>query len=300
MTHIQDIIRALRPYQWIKNVLVFAGLFFSLSLFNGPLVMKAVMGFLSFVFASSSVYLFNDIIDIKEDRLHPVKKHRPIPAGRISRTEAILLSVTLFILAILIPVLMINYWFVGIIIAYLLVNISYSFYLKRFVILDVFMISIGFLLRAMAGIVAIEVKISPWIIICTFLLALFLALGKRRGEFVELNDKAEKHRKSLKGYSLAFIDNLLGIVCASTIVTYALYTIADDTVERFQTQMLILTTPVVIYMVFRYLYMLQYKEMGEDPTKMIFNDRPLIIGGLIWVVMVGLIIYLKLQLRFYL
>jgi len=300
MTHIQDIIQALRPYQWIKNVLVFAGLFFSLSIFNGPLVMKAALGFLSFIFASSSVYLFNDIIDIKEDRLHPVKKHRPIPAGRISRPEAIILSVTLFMLAILIPVLMINYVFVAIILAYMLVNISYSFYLKQFAILDVFMISIGFLLRAIAGIVAIEVEISPWIVICTFLLALFMALGKRRGEFVELHDKAENHRKSLKGYSLAFIDNLLGIVCASTIVTYALYTIADDTVERFQTQMLILTTPVVIYLVFRYLYMLQYKQMGEDPTRMIFNDKHLMVGGLIWVLMVGVIIYLKLQLRFYL
>ena len=299
MNHLKDLLTSMRPYQWSKNILLFAGLFFSLSLFNVPLVLKAFYGFISFTFASSSVYLFNDLTDIEKDKRHPLKKNRPLAAGRISKKEAIIVSLVLFLLSVAIPALLINYLFVTIIIAYIIINLAYSFYFKRIVILDVFLVSLGFLLRVIAGIVAIDVPISQWIIIATFLLAMLLSIGKRRGELINLNDGASDHRKSLSNYSLAFIDNLLNIIVAATIVTYALYTIADETVARFRTHMLILTTPVIIYMLFRYLYMLQHKNQGEDPIKMIIHDHHLIIGGIIWLLMVGALIYLKLEVGYY-
>ncbi len=299
MNHLKDLVLSLRPYQWSKNILLFAGLFFSLSLFDVPLLLKAIYGFISFILASSSVYLFNDITDLEKDRLHPVKKHRPLASGRVKKTEAIVLSAVLFFLSLAIPAWLINALFGYIIFAYMLINLAYSFYFKQVVILDVFLVSLGFLLRVIAGIVAIGVPISQWIIIATFLLALLLSVGKRRGEIINLNDGASRHRKSLNKYSLSFIDNLLNIIAASTIVTYALYTLADETVARFHTHMLILTTPVIIYMLFRYLYMLQHKNQGEDPIIMVIKDQHLILGGLVWLIMIGAIIYLKLQVGYY-
>jgi 4-hydroxybenzoate polyprenyltransferase len=298
MSHLKAIIASMRPYQWSKNILLFAGLFFSLSLFNFPLVLKAFYGFLSFIMVSSSVYLFNDLLDIEKDKLHPVKKKRPIPAGLVSKKEAIHLSIWLSIASLFIAVYFINNLFAYIIASYLIINIGYSCCLKNIVILDVFIVSMGFLLRTSAGIIAVDVPFSEWVIIATFLLALLLSIGKRRGEIVNLQEKAVHHRKSLVNYSIGYVDNILNIVAASTIVTYALYTLADETVDRFQTHMLILTTPIVIYLLFRYLYLLQLRNQGEDPIKMILKDKHLVIGGIFWVLMVAVIIYLKLFLQF--
>ena len=298
MNHLKDIIISLRPYQWSKNILLFAGVFFSLSLFEFPLLLKATYGFISFIMASSSVYLFNDLVDTEKDRLHPVKKFRPIPSGRVSRKEAILLSVLLFAFSVFIGAFLINSLFTYIIITYILINIGYTCCLKNIVILDVFIVSVGFLLRTAAGIIAVDVAFSPWIIIATFLLALLLVIGKRRGELVNLKEEAVQHRQALENYSVIFIDNLLNIITAAAIVTYALYTIAEETIERFQTQMLIITTPVIIYVLFRYLYLLQLKNQGEDPINMVIRDKHLVIGGGVWVLMVAFIIYLKFVLKF--
>jgi len=298
MNHLKDIIISLRPYQWSKNILLFAGVFFSLSLFEFPLLLKATYGFISFIMASSSVYLFNDLVDTEKDRLHPVKKFRPIPSGRVSRKEAILLSVLLFAFSVFIGAFLINSLFTYIIITYILINIGYTCCLKNIVILDVFIVSVGFLLRTAAGIIAVDVAFSPWIIIATFLLALLLVIGKRRGELVNLKEEAVQHRQALENYSVIFIDNLLNIITAAAIVTYALYTIAEETIERFQTQMLIITTPVIIYVLFRYLYLLQLKNQGEDPINMVIRDKHLVIGGIVWVLMVAFIIYLKFVLKF--
>ena len=298
MNHFKDIILSLRPYQWSKNILLFAGLFFSLSLFELPLLLKATYGFIAFVMASSSVYLFNDLKDIEKDKLHPVKRNRPIPSGLVSKKVATYLSASLFVLSLLISVYLINNLFAYIITSYFLINIAYTCCFKNIVILDVFIIAVGFLLRTSAGIVAVEVEFSSWIIIATFLLALLLAIGKRRGEMVNLKENATQHRKALHNYSLDYIDNILNIVTAATIVTYALYTIADETAARFRTNMLILTTPVIIYMLFRYLYMLQLENQGEDPVKMILKDKHLVIGGIIWLLMVAFIIYLKFVIQF--
>jgi 4-hydroxybenzoate polyprenyltransferase len=237
-------------------------------------------------------------VDIEKDKLHPIKRNRPIPSGRVSRSEAVILSIFLFLGSLLIGIYLINDLFAYIIISYLLINIGYTCCLKNIVILDVFIVSIGFLLRTAAGIIAVDVAFSPWIIIATFLLALLLVIGKRRGELVNLKEGAVQHRQALENYNLKFIDNLLNIITAAAIVTYALYTIADETTERFQTQMLIITTPVIIYVLFRYLYLLQLKNQGEDPINMVIRDKHLVIGGIIYILMVAFIIYLKFVLNF--
>jgi len=298
MNHLFDIVRSLRPHQWAKNILLFSGLFFSLSIFNFPLLVKTVIGFISFVMASSSIYLLNDLMDYRKDRLHPVKKHRPIAAGKISKTEALLISVLLFALSVILGWYYINYFFIIIIITYCVTNITYTLFLKRIMIVDVIIVSVGFLLRIVAGNVVIEIKPSMWIVLCTFLLAMIFSLGKRRIELGQLLDHPEHHRKTLGEYKLPFIDNLLNIVIAAAIVTYALYTMSEETVKRFNTEWLINTTPVVVYALFRYLYLIQHKNRGDDPTILLFTDKHLVISGIVWIILLIAIIYIKSELNY--
>jgi len=285
------VVVSLRPYQWIKNTLIFAALIFSGNLGNIGALQTSILAFLAFCMASSAIYLLNDIRDIKEDQLHPEKRHRPIAAGLISRTTATVMSIGLMVVSMWMALQMMNRWFDILLTVYLLMHISYSFGLKKIVILDIMIVAAGFVLRAISGAVVINVSASPWLVICTLMLALFVVLGKRRNELATLNRDARQHRISLSDYSEHLIDQMMSIVGAGAIVTYALYTVSAETVQRIGSNFLMLTTPFVIFGLFRYLYLVQQQKGGGDPTKIFWNDLQTIINVILWVSCAALIIY---------
>jgi 4-hydroxybenzoate polyprenyltransferase len=284
---LNEVIKLLRPKQWIKNMLVFAGLIFSFNLFNPPLVLTAMLAFISFCLLSSGVYVLNDMIDIEEDRTHPKNKHRPLAAGTISVKNAILLLIVLLVISLALAWLINLLFFIATLI-YLFLNVSYSLWLKHMVILDVFAIAFGFLIRALAGAIAIDVNISPWFLVCTLLLSLFLALAKRRQESKNLVNNGVNHRKVLEHYPIKYLDQLIAIVTASTIIGYSLYTFTASHTELFM-----LTIPFVIYGIFRYLYLVYAKDMGDSPDEVLLQDKPLIINILAWVVISVIILSLE-------
>ncbi len=286
----KDVIISLRPYQWAKNVLVFAALFFSLSFLNWHAVALSLKAFAAFCLVSSSVYLLNDVRDIEADRLHPKKSKRPIAAGRVS--PGLALSVMFAALGSgLMLGFAVNESVLAVLISYVAINLGYSFGLKQVVLLDVMIVAFGFLLRAVAGAFAIRVEVSPWLFICTLLLALLLVFGKRRHELSTLKRGAGRHRGSLAEYSLPFIDGLMFVSAGAAIVTYSLYTMADETVARFGTEWLVLTTPMAIYGIFRFLYLIYIKKEGGDPTKMMATDLPFVANGVLWILAFGAILY---------
>jgi len=284
------ILQTLRPQQWAKNVFVLAPLVFSQSLLDTELVGRAAVGFLLFCTAASAVYVLNDLRDADRDRHHPLKQHRPIASGRLPATVAIVLC------AFLAGTATIGGWllspgYFAFVATYLVLNLFYSFGLKRVVILDVMIISIGFVLRVMAGGAAIDVKVSPWLILCTIFVSLFLAFSKRRHELTLLTDHAADQRQVLVNYSPAFLDQMINVVTASTVVAYALYAISPETEERFHTPYLIYTIPLVLFGIFRYLYLV-YQEPGEhNPTEEILGDKPFLINIMLWAVVVVAMIY---------
>lgn len=281
---------SMRPYQWVKNVLVFAALFFSLSFLKIPAIVASLLAFVSFCLVSSSIYLLNDIRDREGDRQHPTKRFRPIAAGTLPVKVAAMAFVLLLAGGLLVA-FAVNWSLLAIVGAYVLMNIGYSLGLKRLVLLDVMIVALGFLLRAVAGAFAIGVAVSPWLFICTLLLALLLSFGKRRSELALLQAEAINHRKSLANYNLPFLDGLMFVSAGAAIVTYSLYTMAEDVVRRFETNWLIATTPIAIYGIFRYLYLVYMKQDGGDPTKMMIRDKALIASGLVWVMTVVFILY---------
>lgn len=290
ISSIRSVITLLRPYQWVKNVLVFSGLIFSNSLFNNQNVLISLAGFIIFCLTSSSVYILNDLKDVQHDRLHPLKKFRPIASGRVTPVAAIAIMAILLPLC-LISAWLLNYKFFLIIVFYVCLNIAYSAGLKKIVILDVMIVAMGFLLRAFAGCVIINVEVTPWLFICTLSLALTLSFGKRRNELNTLKLNAQNHRDTLKFYSEKLLDIILTICSATTIVTYSLYTMAIETVSRFGTQKLIFTMPFVMYGVFRYLYVIYTQNKGGDPTTLLIKDLPSIINIILWIMCVVYVIY---------
>jgi len=266
-----------RPKQWTKNLLLFAGLIFSYSFTNIQLVYVAILAFISFCLLSSSAYIINDILDVKEDRLHPRKNKRPIASGAVSPKLAATISVALLLISLLIA-WQINLMFFLSSIFYYLLTVSYSIWLKHIVIIDVFSIAFGFFIRALAGTFAVEVSISSWFLICTLLLSLFLALTKRRQESISLAENGTNHRKVLEHYSLPYLDQLISIVTASTIIAYSLYTFTDS-----QSGLFMLTIPFVVYGIFRYLYLVYKQDLGESPEEVLLKDKPMIINILLWV-----------------
>jgi len=290
MSQLQALIIAIRPYQWVKNILVFAGLVFSLSVLNWTKVSLTVGAFLVFCAISSSIYLLNDLRDINEDRKHPFKKNRPLPSGKLNLNLARITMIILMILAFGFSYY-INSIFTIIILTYCILNIGYSMGLKKVVILDVMIVSIGFLLRAVAGAIVIQVEVSHWLFLCSILLALLITFGKRRHEIYLLNTNAGDHRKSLKEYSLPFLDVMMTISGACCIIAYALYTMSDETITRFGTDWLLYTTPFVMFGIFRYFYLIQIKSQGGDPTKMLLKDVPTIINGVLWIATIFTVIY---------
>jgi 4-hydroxybenzoate polyprenyltransferase len=285
------LIENLRPQQWVKNGFVFAALIFSRSITDWHRNARVATAAFLFCLISSSVYLLNDVLDAPEDRKHPLKRLRPIASGRLSVGAASAAAIALALLALSGSWLLDHKFFI-IIAAYGLMSAMYSLTLKRVALLDVFVISAGFVLRVVGGGVIIHVEISPWLIVCATLLALFLALSKRRHELVVLGKTAGDHRSILAHYSPYFLDQLIGIVTASTVMSYALYTLSSDVQLKFPGKRLDLTIPFVLFGIFRYLYLVHQNEEGGNPTRLLFTDPVLLSVVLFWAASVIFIIYL--------
>ncbi len=280
----------MRIQHWIKNLFLFAALIFSARLFEVQDVIITLKGFFLFSFAASGIYIFNDIADVERDKLHPVKSRRPLPSGKLSVSVAWVCAIFL-IPGSIIAAFYQNLGFGITLLLYAVLNVAYSLKLKDIVILDVMTISTGFVLRVVGGALLISVGASEWLIICTILLSLFLGFSKRRHEITILESEANPHRAVLEHYSPYFLDQMIGIVTASTVMSYALYTISEETVKKFGTSHLIYTVPFVLYGIFRYLYLVHKKIEGGNPTKVAVTDRPLLINIILWIVSVSLIIY---------
>jgi 4-hydroxybenzoate polyprenyltransferase len=288
---IRALVETLRPQQWVKNGFIFAALIFSQSLTRWDRCRQVLLAALIFCLVSSATYVMNDICDASEDRHHPKKKLRPIASGRLSPRTAGIVG------AILGGVGLTAAWrldtkFFAIVVAYLALNVLYSTFLKHVLLLDVFIVAAGFLFRVIAGGLVIRVPISPWLIVCTTLLALFIALSKRRHELVMLGRRASDHRAILADYSPYFLDQLISIVTASTVVTYALYTLSPDVQSKFPGKRLEMTIPFVLFGIFRYLHLIHHRDQGGNPTRSLFTDPVLLSVVLLWAAAVILIIYI--------
>ena len=277
-----DVIRLLRPTQWVKNLIVFAALIFSQHLFDLERLAAALAAFASFCALASAAYVWNDVHDAERDRLHPEKRMRPIAAGRVSTANAQALAAILLAAGVLLAIGL-GLDFAVLAIAYAVLQVAYTYALKDVVILDAMSIATGFVLRAVGGGVAIDVEISPWLVICTFLLALFLAFSKRRHEVVLLDHGAAHHRASLAEYSPYFLDQMISVVTASTVVAYAIYTASPEVREKLGTDSLYLTVPFVLFGIFRYLYLIHQRAAGGNPTQLLVTDRPLWINIVLWI-----------------
>jgi 4-hydroxybenzoate polyprenyltransferase len=287
---IKDVLKAVRPKQWSKNIIVFAGLVFAEDIVKIEKITLSLFAFAIFCMISSGGYLINDVIDRKKDALHPQKRFRPIAAGRIKPNLAIGLAVVL-VLASLWFAFQLNFIFANLILFYFLMTLGYSLFLKNVMIVDVLVIATGFMIRAIGGTVIISEQLSSWLIICTTFLALFLAINKRKAEVVMLGDKATKTRKTLRKYNSNLLDQMINTVTSACLISYALYTLDTETVYKFGTRNLIFTLPFVIYGLFRYLYIVHHKKIGESPEIAIFSDIPIIICVLLYGLTIAVIIY---------
>ncbi len=297
MGQLRDLLRTLRPHQWIKNLVLFAGLIFAGGLTDPELIRLAGSGFIVFCLLSGAVYIVNDIVDLENDRKHPEKRMRPLASGELSISLAAAAGVVAAAGG-LVWAYSIHGIFGHVSLSYLLLNILYSLVLRRMVILDVMAIAIGFVLRAAASvevlrIAAPDTKLSPWLLICTFFLALFLALGKRRAESISLGGSAGEHRTTLDHYPVEFVDALIGIVTAATIVSYSIYTIWPGTVEKIGSAGLVYTIPFVVYGLFRYFLLVLAAGGGGKPSKALTSDAHLGVAVLLWVGVVIYVLYLS-------
>jgi 4-hydroxybenzoate polyprenyltransferase len=289
MNRLTAAVISLRPRQWVKNLFVFAAVVFAQKLFT-PLIWPALAAFVIFCGLSGAVYLINDVADLDKDRRHPTKRLRPIASGALPRSTAVLLGVLLVVSSLAAAFVLARPF--GLVAAgYAVLLIAYSFWLKYLVIVDVLTVAVGFVLRAVAGAVVVDVDFSGWLIICTVLIALFLALGKRRHEYLSLADAAPDHRPILAEYSEGFLDQMIAVVTASTAMAYALYTMWPETVVKFHTRLLPLTFPFVLYGIFRYLYLLYHLDLGGNPSDLLLSDRALLVNTVLWMVTLIAIIY---------
>lgn len=289
--NISAIIESLRPKQWLKNLFIFAPLIFSQNVLQWPLLQRTLLGFLAFCLLSGAVYIFNDLRDLEEDKHHPLKSRRPLASGRLKKSHAWIAYILTGAGSLALSYALSPRFFAAAL-AYFILQTAYSLGLKHIVILELFIIAAGFVLRVVAGGLIIDVSLSPWLLICTFLLALFLAMSKRRHELVLLEDDAPTHRPILKEYSPLLLDQMISVVTASTVVAYCLYTISDETVAKFGTTNLIFTVPFVIYGIFRYLYLVHQKNLGGSPEALILKDRPLLMTLILWIAVSAIILYI--------
>lgn len=292
--------RLIRVHQWIKNVFVFIPELFSLHLFDKDYFTTSLLAFFIFCLASSAIYVINDLVDIEADRAHPRKKDRPLPSGAISNTTAIITAAILLVIVFWM-MMYFNTEFILLVIAFVILNILYSFWLKNLVLLDVFSIAAGFSIRVLAGAFAIEVIISSWLLLTTMFISLFLGVMKRRSELMLISElinqnqvaeqKGTNSRKVLAQYSLNFADQMATVAATGVIVCYALYTVAPRTVSIFQTERLIYTTPFVVFGIFRFMYLEYISGKGENTTRTLATDIPMILNVLAYAIATIVIIY---------
>ena len=285
-----NLLISLRPGQWTKNLLVFAGLLFGHRLLDAGAVGRALAAFVIFCGLSGVVYLVNDLADRHVDRQHPLKARRPIASGALTASAATTAAIVIGVCA-LGGSAALGVRFFAAAAAYLTLQLLYSGPLKHMVIIDVLTIAFGFVLRAVAGAVAVDVEISHWLLVCTVLLALFMALAKRRHELVLLAGGATSHRPILEEYSPYLLDQMISVVTASTLIAYVFYTISPETQQKFGTSWLGFTVPFPLYGIFRYLYLVHRREGGGSPADMLLTDRPLLVCVGLWALAVVLIIY---------
>jgi 4-hydroxybenzoate polyprenyltransferase len=284
-----NLLISLRPQQWTKNLIVFGGLLFGRQLLDSGSVLKAGAAFAVFCALSGVVYLINDVADRERDRQHPFKRHRPVASGALSPSTALGAAAVLAIAATGAAVTL-GARFAVIAVTYVILQVLYSAWLKHLVIIDVLTLAFGFVLRAVAGAVVINVEISHWLLTCTMLLALFLALSKRRHELILLAEGATSHRRILQEYTPYLLDQMIGVVTASTLMAYIFYTISPETTQKFGPY-LGLTVPFPIYGIFRYLYLVHQKEGGGSPSEMLLTDKPLLACVALWAITVAVVIY---------
>jgi 4-hydroxybenzoate polyprenyltransferase len=290
--HLAAYVRLVRPKQWVKNFFVFGPLVFAKELFLVEHSLAAAQAFIAFCLAASAVYVLNDIVDVEADRAHPEKRFRPIAAGIVSQGEGyILIGILLGCLAIILAGMDVR--FVLIVIGYFVINMAYSFKLKDVVLLDVFLIAAGFMMRVLGGAYAINVETSTWLVLCTLFISLFLGFAKRRGELVLTQNSSHIERKVLQRYRVGFLDQMLTIAASGTVISYALYTVAPRTLQMFGTDKLIYTTVFVIYGVFRYLYLIHVTKTTDNPTNALTADWPILLNAFLWVLSCILLIYLR-------
>ncbi|NMI06096.1 decaprenyl-phosphate phosphoribosyltransferase [Paenibacillus sp. SZ31] len=277
---VSGLVRLLRPKQWTKNLLLFAALLFSFEEIRTETILATLLGFILFSLVAGCVYILNDYVDRDRDRQHPVKKFRPIASRQVNPTHALLFGIILLTLSVGTAFVM-NPLFGVLCVVYFLLNVSYSFVLKHLVILDMMTIAAGFVLRAIAGGVLIHVPFTPWFLICTMLLSLFLAIGKRRNELTLLEGNTGSHRKVLDNYSITLLDQFNTIVTTATIISYSLFTFTSD-----RSIHLMWTIPLVIYGMFRYLYLIHMKNQGGSPDRVLLEDKPILITVILYVISV--------------
>jgi 4-hydroxybenzoate polyprenyltransferase len=286
---IKKYLELIRINQWIKNLLVFVPIFFALK-FNFENFYHVFLVFISFSFTASSVYIINDVFDLEFDKKHPQKKLRPIASNKITIKKAAIVSLITLVLGIAVS-LFINRTVFYLIASYFIINLLYSKWLKYVPIIEVMVISIGFILRIMAGAAAVSITVSSWIMVCTFFGALFLGFGKRKSEISNLKEESEKTRGILAFYEYNFINQLLGLSAGVTIMSYTLYTMDLATINHFKTKELIYTIPFVVFGLCRYFQIIYTKSSGENPSRVFLTDLPIFINSMLWIVSFGIIIY---------
>ncbi|MGD8864955.1 MAG: decaprenyl-phosphate phosphoribosyltransferase [Anaerolineales bacterium] len=288
---LKALLKSMRPKQWVKNGIIFTALVFDQQLLQFEPLLKTSLGFALLCLGASAVYLMNDLVDLEQDRAHPVKRNRPIASGTLPLPVARVAAILFFILAIAGSFLL-EPGFGLILITYLGLNLLYSFFLKHVAIIDVLILASFFVLRVGAGVTLITVqRFSPWMYVCVTLLALFMGLGKRRAEMILLAEKANSHRRVLDGYTISFIDQLLSIVSSTTIVAYALYTFSASNLPENHAMML--TIPFVIYGIFRYLFLIHVKGEGGAPEDLLLEDIPLMSTVALWALSAIFVLYLS-------
>jgi 4-hydroxybenzoate polyprenyltransferase len=284
------LVRSMRPEQWLKNGFVLAPMVFSGLLHDPDVWLRSVIAVAAFCAGSSAVYLVNDVIDRRSDRSHPEKRHRPIASGEISVALALVAALVLAGGAATAGALALGGWFPTVLGGYIGLVVLYSAILKRVVFVDVLVLAMGFVLRVVGGAVAIHVPVSRWLLLCAYLLALYLALGKRRSELALLGGDAGNHREVLGHYSLGLVDQAISVVLGATVLAYTLYTVAPDTIAKVGSEGLMATVPIVLYGLFRYLYLLHQHDSGGSPTRAVATDRPLVIAVLVWLGVAAIVI----------
>jgi len=286
----KPLLASMRVYQWTKNLVLFAGLVFTLNILDPTYVIPAIAGFFTFSLAVSGMYLLNDVLDVERDRLHPEKRRRPVASGALPVPAALTAAIVLLALG-LGGSYAIGIRFGSTTLAYVLLTLAYSLLLKRVVLLDVISIALGFVLRATAGVELLRdrapggaesIELSPWLLVCAFFLALFLAIGKRRHELAVLEGDASRHRAALGSYTAKLLDQLVAVVTSATVLAYSVYTIAPETLAKFGGRPLYLTIPFVLYGIFRYLYLMYAEEKGGNPSEHLLRDRATLVNVLLW------------------